>query len=214
MEATRIYLVRHGETVWNREKRWQGHIDKPLNETGIKQAEAVADFFEEHTCDVIYSSDLRRAYDTADASGSRIGVGIIKDERLREKHMGIMQGLSVEEFKKNNRIEYDKMMSNPSGYIIPEGETMEEFRDRVISCLKEIISENPGKTAAVFCHGGNLNVILRHILDIPLTVKRSFSIFNGSIARLTCNEEGIRLDSWGITDHLKKLEYYDGKIQF
>ena len=108
MTETKLFIIRHGETQWNAIGRWQGHCDSPLTEKGIRQAKAVANFLTQYQIYAIYSSDLGRAVQTAEIIGARTGQKVILDYRLRERHLGIFQGLTEAEMREKLPDEYNQ----------------------------------------------------------------------------------------------------------
>jgi len=113
--VTTLLLVRHGETNWNAERRWQGHADVPLNDRGRKQARTLAEQLAGERIDVIYTSDLSRARDTADAVGARLGVEVVVDPDLREIDAGAIEGLTAEEARPTPSACFGRSTASPSG---------------------------------------------------------------------------------------------------
>lgn len=150
--ATRIILARHGETDWNLERRWQGHSDRPLNETGRAQAEALAEQLAGEPIDAVYSSDLVRAHETARIVASRLGRDVVAVPALRERRFGGWEGL--------RDVEVEERF--PGAHGPPDGETREEMRRRVLESLEAIAASHAGQTVLVVTHGGPIRAALRH----------------------------------------------------
>lgn len=157
--VTTVILARHGETDWNRDGIWQGHGDPPLNELGRRQAAALADHLAGAPIDAIYSSDLRRAAETAAFLSEATGLGIELDAGLREMDVGSWTGITIEEA--NRRFERSKQ---------PDGETREEFDTRVVAALHRVAAAHPGARIVVVAHGGVVRSLQRHVLGEALSL--------------------------------------------
>jgi broad specificity phosphatase PhoE len=169
--TTRLILIRHGETDWNIEGRWQGQIDVALNARGQKQVEEMAQQLvgcvEADGLSAIYSSDLARARQTARALARMTGLPLYLDERLREIHQGEWQGLLVSEIQGRYAEEFKKRKTNPLSVAPPGGETARQVQERVIQATEEILSQHHGETVAVVSHGFAIAVILTHYRGYP-----------------------------------------------
>jgi len=146
--VTTLLLVRHGETDWNAERRWQGHADVPLNERGRDQARALAEELADAEIDAIYTSDLSRAHDTAEAVGARLGIPVVADPALREIDVGPIEGLTAEEAK-----EFD-------GW---QGEPKEAHAQRILDALRRIAELHPAERVLVVTHGGSMRRVHEHL---------------------------------------------------
>ncbi|HIJ74156.1 MAG TPA: histidine phosphatase family protein [Candidatus Hydrogenedentes bacterium] len=202
MASTQVVVVRHGETEWNLEGRLQGHLDSPLTEKGVAQARALADRLEGQAFDVLYSSDLGRAYHTAEIIGNKIGVDVTTDKRLRERHLGIFQGRTWREIEETSPDEYALYMGSGPDYVIPEGESARQRFDRTIACLEDVACSHPGATVLVVAHGGVLNGLFRHTLGIPLEASRRFKLWNAGINTFYYEDGAWTLGTWGDVGHL------------
>lgn len=160
--ATKLILIRHGETDFNRKKRYSGFRDIPLNPKGRRQIGKLHKRLKDESVHKIYSSDRSRAIESA-------GI-IFKGRRveslpgLREIHFGIFEGLTYKEIMKKYPVIYKKWLKDPFSVNIPQGESLVSFRKRVVKELKKIIARNKGKTVAVVCHGGPISIFVNHIL--------------------------------------------------
>lgn len=123
MLETEIIIVRHGETQWNLDGRWQGHEDSPLTDQGIRQARAVGLRLKDLTFTMLYSSDLRRAYHTAKMISEVTGHEIVTDYRLRERNLGIFEGLTLLEMENQQPDAYNRYRALDPDYIIEQGES-------------------------------------------------------------------------------------------
>lgn len=149
---TTLYLIRHGETPWNVEGRYQGQLDPPLNERGHRQARAAAERLAPIGFDVIYSSDLARARQTAEALAELIGLPVHVDPRLREIHQGVWQGVLIDEIRARWPRELDGWERDPWRYHPPGGERIDEVQARLFAAIDEIVARHPRGTVAVFTH--------------------------------------------------------------
>lgn len=150
-EATTILLVRHGETDWNLERRVQGHSDRPLNETGRRQAIELATALEEERVDAVYASDLLRAHETARILADRKGLGVTVIPELREKNFGTWEGFTDQEILAR----FPEARSGPWG----DGETHDDMAGRVVEALRRIAETHPGGRVLVVAHGGPLRAV-------------------------------------------------------
>jgi broad specificity phosphatase PhoE len=154
--VTTLLLVRHGETDWNRDARWQGHSDTPLNELGRGQARELAESLD--GVDAIYSSDLARARETAEILGERLGVEVRLDERLRERSFGAWEGLTMDEIERRFREAHDRWRSG-EGFGAEDAESFKEFAARVLSFIEDVLGGHPEETVLVVAHGGSIRVM-------------------------------------------------------
>jgi alpha-ribazole phosphatase len=154
--VTTLLLVRHGETDWNREGRWQGHSDTHLNELGREQAARVA--AELDGVDVIYSSDLARATETADVVARRLGLEVRVDERLRERSFGAWEGKTAPEIEAEFRDAHSRWLAG-EGPGADDAEPFPDFGARVGSFLQDVLARHPDETVLVVAHGGSIRVI-------------------------------------------------------
>lgn len=161
--AKRIFLIRHGETDWNREARYQGQADIDLNATGRGQAEKLSVRLRSEKIDRIYSSDRIRAVRSAEIIFRGREIAIEAD--LREISFGVFEGLNYEEILKRYPEVHSRWMRKPFDSAIPGGEKPSDFRKRVLRAFRCIVSSNKGKIVAIVAHGGPVNVIVRHLLS-------------------------------------------------
>jgi broad specificity phosphatase PhoE len=150
---TRLILLRHGETDWNVEGRWQGQIDTPLNARGLIQAAEAARSLDHIPIAAIYSSDLRRAFETASQVASIKGLPVHTDARLRELHQGEWQGMLVSEIKNRYTERLRQRTKNPHMVSPPGGESVQQVANRVLPCVSEIIKKHPQDSVLIVTHG-------------------------------------------------------------
>ena len=154
MSETAIILVRHGETDWNRDRRVQGHTDVPLNAAGRLQAELLAAELAEEHVDVVYSSDLGRALETANILAESRSLAVSTHSALREKNFGTWEGLTDTDV-------LGRFPDAVRGHW-GDGESAEEMADRVLRAILEIGAAHPGQAVVVVTHGGPMRALLRH----------------------------------------------------
>ncbi len=154
---TTILLARHGETEWNRSGRYQGWADPPLNDTGRAQARSLAEQLRATPFDAVYSSDLRRARETAEIVAAPHGVPVATDPGLREVNVGEWSGLT--------RAEVERRF--PDGER-PGGETREQHGARVLAAVERIARVHPGGRLLLVTHGGTMRAVRAHVSDEPI----------------------------------------------
>ncbi len=208
MPITEIFLVRHGETEWNVQQRLQGHADSPLTDIGHQQAEALAGSLQNYDFDAIYSSDLKRAVDTADKIVSKNGGQLQEDSRIRERHFGVLQGLTTIEMAEQHPHVWQQYQSYAPDYCIPEGESAKECLQRVVQCFDELVTKHQGKRILIVTHGGILSIFLKYVLKIPLDTPRRYQLLNSSLNIFTYDKEWM-LYSWGNMCHVHNVRSLD-----
>ena len=184
-----ILLARHGETDWNAERRWQGHTDRPLNERGRGQAGALAERLEETSLEAVWSSDLRRARDTATVVAERQGVGLKTTADLREVNVGSWAGLTRSEAETRFPEAFAQWKAGFVGW--EDGETYEELSERVVRALLRIAEEHPTRPVLVVSHGGCIRAIHAAALGLDVHLYRRLRPVEPN-ARLSavCVEDG------------------------
>ncbi|ALB45407.1 MULTISPECIES: histidine phosphatase family protein [Clostridium] len=166
MGQTVLYLIRHGQTKWNLEKRMQGHKDSPLTEVGISQAQKLRDRLINEKIDLIYSSESKRAYDTAKIIQHNRNIPINIKKELKEIHMGKWEGMNQTDIINKYPETWENFWNNPSVYVpTDEGESYEELKARVIPSIEEIINLNQGKSIVIVTHRITLKVIMSHFMS-------------------------------------------------
>jgi probable phosphoglycerate mutase len=195
MTVDTVYLIRHGETEWNIIGRWQGILDVQLNEVGREQARKLAEDAKSTGIEAIYSSDLSRAAETAQALAAPLGLSPILDTRLRELDIGIFQGLKEAEIKQKHPEEFAAFLANPLEYRIPEGESRMDMQERVFAAWTDIIGKNQYKTIALVSHNGTLKMLLSALFPEKTDFFQSHSIPNATLNLLKCSEDTWHLES-------------------
>jgi alpha-ribazole phosphatase len=165
--VTHLYLIRHGETDWNIEGRWQGQADVPLNARGLQQAAQTAAALTGIGFSAIYSSDLARARQTAEALAHATGVAISFDPRLREIHQGEWQGQLVTDIRARYAQAYQLRLDDPLAFAAPGGETARQVQQRVVQATDDILRQHPCQHVAIVSHGFALAVIWVYYQGLP-----------------------------------------------
>jgi probable phosphoglycerate mutase len=203
MRATRLCIVRHGETAWNAEHRVQGQLDIPLNDAGLKQAQAVGRALRGERFDAVYSSDLVRARQTADPISTFLSIKPQLEKDLRERHYGIFERLTYAEVKARYPEDYARFEARDPEYAFRTGESLKDFSARSISVIARIAGNHPHKNILVFTHGGVLDKLYRHITGLPLSAPREFGIPNAGLNRVEVTSAGWRIRAWAEVAHLE-----------
>jgi broad specificity phosphatase PhoE len=162
---TRILLARHGETDWNREGRWQGHTDRPLNAAGLAQADALGRRLASEHIDALYTSDLLRASQTAAAVTRATGIEAIATPGLREVDVGELAGLDRAEAAARYPDWYTRWREGTVDSY-PAGEKFTDLRDRALAAFDRIADRHAGGTAIAVCHNGIVRAIVLHVLGL------------------------------------------------
>jgi broad specificity phosphatase PhoE len=203
----RVLLIRHGETAWNRDGRWQGHADVPLSEAGIEQALRLAEFLkrEEPPVSRVYSSDLRRASDTAAEICRAVGAELIIDPAWREISVGSWTGLSRDEIRTQFAAEWDRIAA---GEDLPRGggETFGDFSARIVAALDALRLRHAGERIAVVTHGGAIRAALLHALGLPwMRLREVAAVGNTTLSELSAGAAGWEILARGHAPHLTEV---------
>lgn len=203
MDATRIILVRHGETDWNAAGRIQGHSDTPLNTMGREQAQRVAARLAREPLRAIYASDLARAHQTATIIGQPLQLGVVTSPGLRERRYGVWEGLTWAEIQARYPEQLFERQARPMDFAPPGGETGNQLLARALADLQGIAHRHPGQMVAVVTHGGLCYVVLDHLAAHVDGEKREFHFGNASLQILEVVEGRWSVISMNETTHLQ-----------
>lgn len=207
MGDTPIYLVRHGETDYNRQERIQGRgIDAPLNETGVRQARDVGDWLSTASVDVVVSSTLLRARQTAAIAMGLPMDGIPALADLDELSYGAMEGIPVNEQTGALADLYDTWARGELHIPPPGGETPWQVFERASGAVRGLIDANPGKTLAVFTHGRTLRILVSGLTGLGLSNMRHIPHQNGCIYKLRHHDGQFQLDIKNQITHLTEWQ--------
>lgn len=199
---THLIAIRHGETEWNSQGRYQGHLNSALNAEGLAQAARLGECLATERFDLLLSSDLGRALQTANVVAKRSGHEVVVEPRLRERRMGIFQGLTPAEAQARYPEEYARFRGHDPDYVIPDGESVRQLFERSVACFTELATRHRGLTLATITHGGVLAMLYRHARAMPLHAPRDFPLYNAGINRFHHHRGAWQLRSWGELGHL------------
>ena len=207
MEPTRILAIRHGETAWNVDTRLQGHLDIPLNETGLSQAQHLARALaESEDMDAVYASDLSRALTTAQAIAQVVGQTVTTHVGLRERHFGAFQGRTYHEIETELPDHAWHWRKRTPDWTPPGGgESLVALRERVVATVHDIAARHSGQNIVLVAHGGVLDILYRAATRLNLQAPRTWQLTNTAINRLLWTPEGLTLVGWADTRHLETL---------
>lgn len=213
MARTEVILIRHGETVWNLEGRYQGQLDSPLTERGVHQAEAIAARLRDCPFDHLYASDLGRTWKTAEPIAAATGHPILPEPRLRERHFGIFHGLDRTTIRDRYPEAHRGYTSDDPDYPVPQGESLRQLHERAVSCLEELAARHAGQRLVLVSHGGALAALLRHVIGIPIAAPRPFKLFNAAFNLITRSGDGWQIEVLGDACHLRHLDTDDDIVR-
>ncbi|MBU1998803.1 MAG: histidine phosphatase family protein [Candidatus Omnitrophota bacterium] len=160
--ATKILLIRHGSTDWNAQQRYCGFLDVELNNKGRLQARRLKKRLSVENVDKVYSSDRLRAIETAKIIFPEDVIHLVED--LKEISFGIFEGLTYKEILKKHPQNYKKWVADPFNTAIPQGESLNIFKKRVLKAFNKVSKEHAGKSIAIVCHGGVTSVLINSVL--------------------------------------------------
>jgi probable phosphoglycerate mutase len=206
---TRFIILRHGETSWNLASRIQGHSDSPLTPAGVRQAQALAQRMQGERFDVLVSSDLGRALETARIVAGATGHAVVADPRFRERNFGDAEGLTYGELDHEFPDAFSKVRETDPDYVIPNGESRRQMFERVKSSFEALAREHPGKCVAVVSHGGVLASLYRAIHAIPVATPHHIPILNASFNVARYEAPAWTVEAWGDIAHLEVARAFE-----
>jgi 2,3-bisphosphoglycerate-dependent phosphoglycerate mutase len=211
-QATRVLAIRHGETAWNVDGRIQGQLDVPLNDMGRWQVHRLALAVADEDIAAIYSSDLLRAMETAEAVARGCGQAIVTDAGLRERGFGEFEGLSYADINQRWPEMTERWRRRDPSFGAPGGETLNDFFARSVATASRLAALHPGQTIALVSHGGVMDCLYRAASRLALDAPRSWSLGNAAINRLLYTPQGFTLVGWSDAHHLDDdtLDEYAG----
>ncbi|MBI2772719.1 MAG: histidine phosphatase family protein [Burkholderiales bacterium] len=203
---TELILIRHGETDWNRELRFQGQVDVSLNATGMEQARRLAGCLSAGQAKALYASDLLRTQQTAEPVSQRLGLQVVTDAGLREQSFGRVDGMRVDDIKEQHPEAWAGWLRFEEDFCMPGGESTRQFHERVMGAVNRIASAHPGETLVVVTHGGVLDMIYRTAHSLGLNGPRESDIPNAGLNRVRVDGQGgVEILSWADVAHLADL---------
>lgn len=177
----RLYIVRHGETVWNTLKKTQGMLDSALTQKGIKQANKLANRLLDEEIDYIYASDLSRAYDTAKIIAKKLNLEVKTDKNLREMNYGDWQGLTKEELEKKYPEKLTIWRSKPHTITIDGAESLIQVQERTLEVVNRLKKIHKNKNVLLVSHGSSIKSLILGILGVDLSHYRKLAQDNTAI---------------------------------
>lgn len=202
MQATRIVAIRHGETAWNVDTRIQGHLDIPLNTTGLWQADQVARALADEPIAAIYTSDLQRAHATAQAVARATGAPLTTHTGLRERSFGHFQGRTFAEIEAELPEDAHRWRKRDPHYTPDGGESLVTLRERIERTVAQLAQQHLGEQVVMVAHGGVLDVLYRLATRQDIQAPRTWQLSNAAINRLLWTPDGLSLVGWADTQHL------------
>lgn len=208
---TELILIRHGETDWNRELRFQGHVDVPLNATGHEQARRLAQRLatEKTLVHHLVCSDLIRTQETAaptlQALLPHLRIDTLTDSSLREQSFGIVDGKRVDDIKVEHAEAWNQWLRFEADYGMPGGETTRQFHTRVMDAVRRIAQQYQGQKVMVVTHGGVLDMIWRTARGTGLDGPRQSDIPNAGLNRVRVDGDAVEVLDWADVRHLADL---------
>jgi probable phosphoglycerate mutase len=199
----RLYLIRHGESTWNAERRIQGQADPPLSARGHRQAARLAERLRPLPLAAIYASSQQRACQTAEHIARGHDVSVVPRDDLREVCVGIFEGFTAEELEAQHPEKWARWQAEVWRYAIPGAETQDDFQRRIWQAMSEIRTRHPGEHVAVVTHGGVISMYLSTLLEIDIWQWSRFSQGNTALnivevsdgrARIVCLNDRCHLD--------------------
>ena len=208
--VTTLIIVRHGQTVWNRDMRFQGHGDSPLTAQGRSEAHAIGKRLRQIPFNELISSDLGRARETAAFIGQYTGHSVRLEPRLRERHYGVLEGLNAGEILEKHPGVYQQLITENPDYRIPQGETHRTHYTNTIAALQEWTGSHPGGSAALVAHGGVLDNIFRYVAGLDLDHPRCVLPANASLSIIQYGtfygSTRWVIKTWGDAAHLENRD--------
>jgi len=202
---TDFVVIRHGETDWNREQRFQGQIDVPLNAAGRRQAQRLAEALAGARVDLLLSSDLQRARQTAQPLERVLSRATQTHAGWREQSFGVLEGLDVPTIKTRHPALWSQWLRHDADYALPDGESVRQFHARVLAALRELARDHAGKTLLLVTHGGVLDMLWRTAHGLSLSGPRACAIPNTGINRLRWRGGTLDILRWADDAHLGGL---------
>lgn len=204
---TKIILVRHGQTIWNKLGKYQGQADVELSDAGKRQAELLGENFPINHIDVVFASPLIRARETAEAVARKFNLAVVTCEEFREINFGDWEGLTYDEIHQKWPQEHDMLFQSPDQLTCPNGESFAEVQKRAAGKMLEIIKEYDEKVVVITAHGGVIRTMLCHALGMPLKNMWHIKQDNTALNIVSAYEEGMTVELMNSTVHLMNNDF-------
>jgi probable phosphoglycerate mutase len=202
---TELVLIRHGETEMNRELRFQGHVNVPLNAIGHAQARRLAGRLAGEQAHAMYASDLLRARQTAEPIAGELALPAVAEAGLREQSFGRVDGMRVADIQREHPEAWAGWLRFEEDFAMPEGESTRSFHARVIAAVQRLVAAHAGQTVVVVTHGGVLDMIYRTARSLGLSGPRQSEIPNAGVNRIRVRDGAFDILAWADTRHLADL---------
>jgi len=202
---TELILIRHGETDWNKELRFQGHVDVGLNAVGMEQARRIGLRLAGEPAHRLFASDLLRAQQTAAPVARGLDLSMAVDPALREQNFGDVDGMCVDDIKLQFPLAWDGWLRFEEDFCMPGGETTRQFHARIMDAVYGLVAAHRGETLVIVTHGGVLDMIYRTARSLGLNGPRQSDIPNAGFNRVRVRDGGIDILAWAETAHLADL---------
>ena len=203
--VTELLFIRHGETDWNLQQRFQGQIDVPLNATGLAQAARLGQRLAAEPYDALFSSDLVRAQQTAAPLAAAWDLQTTLVPGLREQSFGVLEGLDVPTIKQRHADLWQQWLEQRGDFVLPGGESLRQFHARVMDAVRELAAAGAGRRLAIVTHGGVLDMLWRTAHGLSLDGLRECEIPNTGLNRLRWAGDTLHIDRWADDEHLGGL---------
>ncbi len=202
----RLILVRHGETPWNVTMQYQGHANVPLNERGLEQARRAAARLRPYGATALYSSDIVRAWQTAEQIGAILGLAPTPMPELREIDVGQWEGLTPEELYRRFPDHMAEYRRDPARTVRLGGESYAQLQARALVALEQIQERHaPGDVVVAVSHGGTIRALLCHVIGLDLGNFGRMWLDNGSLTELRLGRSGWRLMRLNDNAHVEDI---------
>ena len=203
--TTELILIRHGETDWNRELRFQGQLDAPLNAVGHEQARRLALRLANESVHHLVCSDLLRARQTALPTGLQLDLHSLADSGLREQSFGMVEGMRVDDISAQHPDVWARVGAISGGLCDSGRREHPAVSCRVMNAIRQLVAAHRQQTLVVVTHGGVLDMIYRTARALPLGGPRQSEIPNGGLNRVRMEGDAIDIISWADTQHLADM---------
>lgn len=206
MSKTRFYLIRHGETVWNKEKRYQGWTDIELSEKGKKQAELLGKRFQNLKINAVYSSPLKRAVKTAQPIADTANLPVIIDEHFKEINFGAWEGGTVEELTQQYGKEFSDFFESPFEYPFPGEGSFAHVAERSLKGFQLLLEKHKGQSVVIVSHGGLLRVLMIKLMGMDISFYRKTWLNNTSITTIDMIDGNPLLYTLNDSAHIETIK--------
>ncbi|ODU09631.1 MAG: phosphoglycerate kinase [Rubrivivax sp. SCN 71-131] len=204
--STQFIFIRHGETDWNRQHRFQGQIDVPLNATGHEQAARLGECLADEAADVLLASDLERARQTAEPLARAWGLPVLAEAGVREQAFGVLEGLDFPTIQREHPQLLAQWIQHRADFAPPGGgESQRVFYQRVSAAVQTLATRHAGRRVVVVTHGGVLDMLWRRAHQQPLDGPRRCDIPNAGLNRLRWHAGALIIERWADDAHLAGL---------